>query len=441
MKWLYLAGLYLLLQACGGGDAPELASEPSPTAAAACSIADQRQSLRTYMTDQYYWYSQLAAPDESAGNIDGYFHSMLAKPADRYSFIETTAAHNALFVEGHRTGYGYSLVWADAAQTVLRVRYVEPLSPVAAAGLRRGDTVLAIDDLSPAQIATGLLPVVNTAGVQRHFIIRNSDGVQQAIDVQSADFALAPVTTTATLDATRSGAPVKVGYLAYSQFVSYSSNDLKQAFTGFAADGISELILDLRYNGGGSVGVARDLASMVSPRAAGELFAYLRFNDKQAAKTLQVRFSGADLPLTPAQAGGLDRVFVITSGATASASELVINGLRPFVKVVLVGETTYGKPYGFVPRENCGITYNAVQFEALNALGVGNYTTGFTPDCAVSDDFDRQLGDPAERRIRTALDYIATGSCASGPLRQAAPRATAPAQVFGETGANGMFVE
>ena len=394
------------------------------------------------MTDQYFWYAQLAAPNESAVNIDGYFHSMLAQPIDRYSFTETTAAHNALFVEGRRIGYGYSLVWADAAQTSLRVRFVEPLSPVAAAGLRRGDTILSIDGFNPAAVAAGLLPVVSTVGVPRHFVIRNSAGVQQAIDVQSGDFALKPVTTVATLDATRAGAPVKVGYLSYTQFVSYSSNDLNQAFAGFAAAGISELILDLRYNGGGSVAVARDLASMVSPPSAGQLFAYLRFNDKHPEKTLQIRFNGADLPVTPPPPGGLDRVFVIASGATASASELVINGLRPFVKTVLVGETTYGKPFGFVPRDYCSVTYNAVQFEALNALGVGNYTTGFTPDCAVPDDFDRQLGDPAEGRLRTALDYIATGSCpAAAAQRQAPAQAAPPAQAFGETGANGMFIK
>jgi C-terminal processing protease CtpA/Prc len=412
--------------------------------AAACSTDDQRQSLRTFMTDEYFWYSQLTTPDEGSANIDGYFHSMLAKPIDRYSFTETTAAHNALFVEGRRIGYGYSLVWADAAQTTLRVRFVEPLSPVAAAGLRRGDTVLTIDGLNPAAIVAGLLPVVSTVGVPRHFVIRNAAGVQQSIDVQSGDFALSPITTTATLDANRAGVPVKVGYLAYNQFVSYSSAGLQQAFGLFAADGISELVLDLRYNGGGSVGIARDLASMMGgPRAADQLFAYLRFNDKQAAKTLQVRFNGADPALTPGPAVGLERVFVITSGATASASELVINGLRPFVNVVLVGETTFGKPFGFVPRDYCGITYNAVQFEALNALGVGNYTTGFTPDCVAPDDLDRQLGDPAERRLRTALDYIATGSCsaAAAAQRQAPPPANVPAQAFGETAPNGMFIE
>ena len=394
------------------------------------------------MTDQYYWYLQLAAPDESAVNIDGYFHSMLAKPIDRYSFTETTAAHTALFVDGRRIGYGYSLVWADAAQTILRVRFVEPLSPVAAAGLHRGDTILSIDGFSPVDVAAGLLPVVSTVGVPRHFLILNAAGTQQAIDVSSADFPLSPVTRVATLDATRAGAPVKVGYLSYTQFVSYSGTDLKQAFDGFAADGISELILDLRYNGGGSVAVARDLASLVSPGSAGQLFAFLRFNDKHPANTLEVRFNGADLPVTPPAPGGLARVFVITSGATASASELVINGLRPFVKTVLVGETTYGKPFGFVPRDYCGITYNAVQFEALNALGVGNYTTGFTPDCAVPDDFDRPLGDPAEGRLRTALDYIATGSCpAASAQRQAPAQAGPPAQAVGETGPNGMFVD
>jgi carboxyl-terminal processing protease len=186
---------------------------------------------------------------------------------------------------------------------------------------------------------------------------------------------------------------------------------------------------------------SRDLASMIGgARTAGQLYAYLRFNAKQASSTQRVQFNTSSdtfgLPLPE----GLPRVVVITSGGTASASELLVNGLRPFVDVVLVGETTYGKPYGFVPRDNCGTTYNAVQFESLNSQGVGGYTTGFAPTCAAPDDLDHALGDAAENRVRVALDYIKTGQCTTS-LALGAPKPRPAPGVFGETVPPQMFGE
>ena len=438
MKWWLLAALCALLQACGGGEGGAAADAAAP----GCSVTEQRQSLRTFMDDRYFWYRQLRAPDEAAGTLDAYFHSLLNLPADRFSFTESTAAHNQLFIEGRRVGYGYALVWADAAHSALRVRNVEPASPVARAGLARGDTIVSIDDYSPEQVVQGALPVVDTPGVSRRFLVRTVAGVVRQFDVLSEDFPLTPVAVTKTLDATRAGVPVKVGYLAYHQFVGYSFADLNLAFTRFAQAGIGELILDLRYNGGGSVNTSRDLASMIGgAHTVNRLYAYLRFNDKQANSTQRVLFNGPDTDFAQPLPAGLPRVVVIASGATASASELVINGLRPFVNVVLVGDTTYGKPYGFVPRDNCGITYNAVQFESLNSQGVGGYTAGFAPDCQVADDLDRQLGDPAEARVKVALNYIATGSCGAPPLagKLAAPGPQSPPAVFGESWPAQMF--
>ena len=172
-------------------------------------------------------------------------------------------------------------------------------------------------------------------------------------------------------------------------------------------------------------------------RTAGRMFAYLRFNDKQIANNVRVGYNEAESQPLPE---GLPRVIVIGSGSTASASELFINGLRPFVDVVLIGETTYGKPYGFVPRSDCGTIYNAVQFEILNADGVGGYTDGLAPACQVADDLDRQLGDPVERRTRVALDYVVTGRC-SAQAPQSFVMRRAPAQVSGETTAPGMFAD
>ncbi len=133
---------------------------------------------------------------------------------------------------------------------------------------------------------------------------------------------------------------------------------------------------------------------------------------------------------------------MITSGATASASELLINGLRPFMQVVLVGETTYGKPFGAAPRSACGTTYSAVQFETVNGEGAGGYTAGFQPDCLVPDDLDRQLGDPQEARTRAALEYIANGRCtAQSPLSAALARPSTDGRAFGETVPALMFAD
>jgi hypothetical protein len=237
------------------------------------------------------------------------------------------------------------------------------------------------------------------------------------------------------VDGTRNGQPVKVGYMGYTQFVTYSVTDLTRAVTSLAQQGASELVLDLRYNGGGDVATSRDLASLIAgARVAGQVFASLRFNDKHPEKNENYTFAAP-----PASIAGLSRVFIITSGNTASASELVINGLKPFMDVVLVGETTFGKPYGFEPFDYCGITYNAVNFESVNALGVGGYTSGFAPNCPAPDDLDHALGDTQERRLKEALDYIATGRCSAQPPQAASLVKRAPPRVFGETVPPEMF--
>jgi carboxyl-terminal processing protease len=413
--------------------------QPAPAVPEYCSVDDQRLALQDFMRQHYFWYDQLGTPNAAATSLDEYFQSLLAKPVDRYSYTQSAASFNQVFNEGRRTGYGYTLVLVEGVQPALRIRQIELLSPAAQAGLQRGDTVLSIDGYTAPQILAGKLPRVSTEGVSRKFVLRSPAGVQREVTVVSADFALSPVASTATLDAVRNGANVKVGYIAYHQFVSYSLPTLTDAFTRFSQEGVGEVILDLRYNGGGSVATARDLGSMLGgTRTAGNVFASLRFNDKQSARNMRYAFGPAQAPLASAPEG-LPRVYVIASRETASASELLINGLRPFMDVVLVGETTFGKPYGFVPQYYCDIYYNAVQFDSLNSAGVGGYTAGFAPNCDVADDLDRQLGDPQEGRIKAALGYVATGSCPAAG--QAMRSAAGPVRVLGETTPKQMFAD
>ncbi len=209
------------------------------------------------------------------------------------------------------------------------------------------------------------------------------------------------------------------------------------AFENFKDEGITELVLDMRYNGGGYLDIARMLASMIAgSEAIDKTFSELKFNDKypdqnpitgrelspsrftSSAPGIDSSLRGTALPLL-----GLDRVVVISGSGTCSASEAVINGLRGVgVDVVLIGDTTCGKPYGFYGIDNCGTTYFTIQFKGVNATGFGDYTDGFSPPaaenpgvelpgCAVADDLRNPLGDANEERLSTALNYIATGSC------------------------------
>ena len=424
-----------LLTSCGGGSSTGGSSSVSPTpdplagsgypnAPATCSVDGQRAWLRDYMNDEYFWYDKQGVPNASATTMDEYLDSLLNKPIDRYSFAESVVASNQFFVEGTRTGYGYALGWADTAQTVLKVRLVEPLSPLGLGKLlSRGDTIVSIDGFTPTQIINGQPGRATTPGVPRSFVVVNDAGVQRTFTVSSVTFKLSPVITSQVFTAANGD---KVGYMLYEEFISTGEAALGVAFNSFRAAGVKHVILDLRYNGGGSTTQARNIASMVGGSGLnGQVFARFRFSAKKSADNFDQLFRVTGLPAPVLE--GIDKVMVITSGSTASASELVINALKPFKNVTTVGSTSFGKPYAFLPRSACEIEYNAVNLDIANAVGFADYSNGFVPACAVADDFSRQLGDPAEGRTAAALAYIDTGQCPA-PSGQAKPAAQSAKQ-------------
>jgi carboxyl-terminal processing protease len=429
MKNLYLSFVLacsMLLAACGGGGSSGAAiSSAGPGASVAqsaqasasgypgdptsCSIADQRGWLNAYMADQYFWNANLAVPDTAATSLDAYFNSLLFVPTDRYSFTQDATQVAQQVTQGTRTGYGYSLAFTDASRTQLQIRLVEPNGPAAVAGLQRGDTVLSIDDKSVASIARGELPAVTTSGVTRTFSLANAVGPPRLVTVVSRNFALVPVLSDKILTSVNG---VKVGYLAYQEFTDLSLPALGAAFDRFRNGDVKELIVDLRYNGGGSVLVARALASLIGGSALdGKTFAKLRFNAQNSGKNFDFPFVADRVRLPAAPLEGLAQVIFITSPNTASASELVINSLKPFKNVVTIGAPTFGKPFGFQPRSACGVAYSAVNFETFNAADVGRYTTGLEATCTISDDLSKALGDPGERRTAAALGFVQTKSC------------------------------
>lgn len=402
--WLATAGL-VLVAGCGGNDDGLPLSGGAPS----CDVATQKTWLRNYMTDWYYWSGQSPSPDPGPyATVPDYFGALLftgaaGVPADRWSYIESSASFNQFFGEGRTLGYGVSVNGLEL-QLPLRVRYVEPLSPAATAGLARGDVIssvngrtaaelVAADDFSaftPAQAGDVLTLVIDAAGGPK------------TVTLTAGSFALTPVSATRLLTLS-TGA--KAGYLVLKDFITQAEAPLDDAFAQFRAAGATEMILDLRYNGGGRVSTAAVLATEVTGSARlDQVFANLSFNSRQSA-------SNGSYRLGSVPGAAFNRIVVLTGARTCSASELVVNGLKPYATVVTIGDATCGKPVGFQPRPSCGNTFNAVNFAATNAQGVGGYYDGIAATCSVADTFTGVMGDPAEALTGAAVAYLQSGSC------------------------------
>ncbi|WP_396270919.1 S41 family peptidase [Ideonella sp.] len=393
------------LTACGGGD--DGAVVPPPLS---CSVPDQNVWLRSYMNDWYYWYA--LSPDPSPvgfTSVDSYFKAKLyqggnaAFPADRWSYSTPTADYDRFFGAGQTMGYGVMVAGREVTgrpDLPLYIRYVEPGSPAAVAGLARGDQILSINGVSAAAlIADGRYAALSAtaAGQAINMVVGSASGSRN-VNVTSAVYALVPVPTTNTVISVGGR---KMGYVMVKDMISQAINPLDAAFAQFKRDGISEVMIDLRYNGGGLVDTAKKIASYTSAqRTSGAVFASLLYNDRHQSSNQDFRFE------SPANALALTRVYVLTGSRTCSASEQLISALSPFVSVVTIGDTTCGKPVGFLPQaDGCGTTYSTVNFESVNARNEGRYFNGFAATCPVAEDFSKPLGSVSEPLLVAAANH------------------------------------
>jgi len=206
----------------------------------------------------------------------------------------------------------------------------------------------------------------------------------------------------------------KVGYLLFNSHVPGAESYLIQAMTDFKQQGITDLVVDLRYNGGGYLAIANALAYSVAGRAQalGKVFEWTQFSDKRSSENYAMNFTGLGLNNQAYPSLGIAKVYVLVTGGTCSASESFINGLRGIdVQVELIGTTTCGKPYGFYAQGNCGITYAAMEMEGLNAKLEGRFSDGMVPQCSVLDDLSRPLGDASEGLLSVAMKRMRGQSC------------------------------
>ena len=432
------------------------------------TLLDEKNWLRSWNNDLYLWYSEV--PDQNPANFAttlAYFDVLVTTAVtqsgalkDKFHFTYDTAAWDALSQTGSQAGYGAQWIITSKPKTLPRslvVAYTEPNSPASAptANLQRGEAVIEVDGVSlPNANAQADIDILNaglfpTAAGQLHtFLIQAPGGATRTISMTSADVVTASVQYTKTIP-TANGT---VGYLLFNDHLATAERALYDAFTTLRAANVTDLVIDIRYNGGGYLDIASEVGYMVAgaSRTNGKTFELTQFNDKHPTTDPVTNSAIAPTPFHSVSQGfaplllganqplptlNLARVFVLTGPDTCSASEAVINGLKGAgVEVIQIGSTTCGKPYGFYPADNCGTTYFSIQFRGVNALNFGDYPDGFSPQntlavtggtpvgvllpgCSVGDDFSHQLGDPAEARLAEALSYSQnnTGICSAPP--------------------------
>ena len=394
---------------------------------AACDITSQNLYVRSQLLNLYLWRIPLVVDPARFDSPQGYLDAVRRLPDDaRFSYVTSAAASTAFYSDSQFIGFGFSSREEPMAVVILQVF---PDSPAADAGLERGARIEEIDGRAVADLAgTGELASAwgpSVEGIRVDIAFRTTDGRQRR-----AQMAKRPVTIpTVSQRQVFSVDGRRVGYLHFRNFVRPSVAALDDAFADFAAQGVNELILDLRYNGGGLVDVAQHLGSLIGGRLTqGQVFASSLHNANNTSLDKTIRFTAI---------GGLDlnRLTVIATQATASASELIINGLRPFMPVAVIGDRTYGKPVGQYLVEFCDKVLAPVSFSMVNADGEGQYFDGIPATCVVPDDPTRPLGDPAEASLAEALHFVRTGRCrpsvASSASSNAATRRAADGAATG----------
>lgn len=358
------------------------------------------------------------------------FYDGLLAPQDRFSFIvdDYIALENSFSGISKTTGMNYNLSYITSGSDDLLgfVRYVLPGTSAEEQGIKRGDIFTKINGTQLTINNYQALLASPTVSVTLASLVGNvitETGVTKTLT--NVEYSSNPVFIKRTLDVNGS----KVGYLMYNSFTSDYDSQLNQAFGEFKAAGITDLILDLRYNGGGDVRTATDLASMITGQFAGEIFMKEQWNEKYQAyfesneerkESLLNRFntkirSGEDI-----NSLNLSRVFVLTTLRSASASELIINGLKPYIDVIQVGDKTTGKFTASVTlydspnfgRANANTTHKyALQplvLKSVNAAGVSDFVDGLEPDYLIKENIRSlgTLGDLNEPLLKVALDVL-----------------------------------
>lgn len=443
--------LAALLAGCGGGGSsggsgtvvqPGSAS-PTPTASG-CTLRARQDWLLATMREWYLFPETLPTNLDPGGytTADAYLDALTAtaraQGRDRYfTYLTSIAQETAYYNSGSSAGFGFRLSSDSNGVTV--AESFEGSSALQA-GIDRGSQILAIGTSSAdlrdvssiyaAQGAAGITDALgpSTAGTTRTLRVRDVEGTVRVVTLAKTDYTLTPVSS-------RYGAQIltdpngggRVGYVNLRTFINTADPALRAAFAGFKAQGIDKVIVDLRYNGGGLVSIAELFGDLLGgARAPTDVFSYTSFRPEKSANDSTRFFTTQPEAIKPV------RIAFIGTRGTASASELVINGMIPYFHTAegLIGTNTYGKPVGQVAidRSECDDRLRVIAFATQNANRQGAYFSGLAGNveasCSAADDLTRPLGDVREASVKAALDFVAGRSCSpiGGISAAAAPR-------------------
>ena len=405
---------------------------------------------RAFTNETYLWYKEVIDKDPKNFSLIDYFSQLKTtavtdsgRDKDRFHWLQPTSEIEELTQLG--VSYGYGISFDKQQSTSPRqwiVKNITPNTQAFSSGVSRGSRLIEVDGVDfvnsddQADIDTINNAVSSNVEGETHtfkFIDVNENEYQ--VELQTAAITGVPLQIAKTIETAQG----KTGYLLLDSFFNSTvEKDLFDSFTAFAEQDIDDLIVDLRYNGGGYLALSSQLAYMVAGKnaTAGKIYEKTVYNDKISdeqtpfyKETIDLRRliggdsiiqAGQDLP-----ALNLSRVYVLTTGSSCSASESFINSLIGInVEVIQIGETTCGKPYGFVSEDNCGSTHFTIQFKGENDLGFGDYADGLIPaklpeagklsqvqGCPLSEDYQHNLGDEQEILLSSALYYQANNDC------------------------------
>lgn len=485
-----MAALGIALVACGGGGGGSDASTPAPPPtsnefepgvfSASSTFFNQCENpaagqvntqtnepygpgstlaennwLRSWSNELYLWYDEITDQDPADFTTEQYFELMKTTAVtpsgndrDQFHFSVGTPEWLDSSNSGVVSGYGAQIaLLAASPPREIVIAYTEPGTPATAAGLARGARIVTIDGVDAVNgddvdaLNAGLFPV-NTGEAHTFEVLDLGSNTPREVTLTSAEITSSPVQNVSTID-TPTGT---VGYLTFNDHIRPAESQLINAINQLQAANISDLVLDMRYNGGGFLFIASQLAYMIAGdgNTNGRAFERLTFNDKNpdtdpvtGAALEAIPFYNVSTDDDPLPSLNLSRVYVLSGSSTCSASESIINSLEGIgVQVIQIGATTCGKPYGFYPTDNCGTTYFTIQFRGENDAGFGDYPDGYSPfnaanpgsvrlpGCEIADDFDAALGNVSEARLAAALEFRATGACpAANATASADPRA------------------
>lgn len=393
---------------------------------ASCSYASRAQFVRATMSEWYLFPELLdnAVADASFTDIQAFIDALVAparaQSKDRFfSYITSIAEENALIRSGSNAGFGIRLSYDTTANRVFVLEAFEN-APGFAAGIDRGTELLTIDGRSVAALmASGGSRAVSDAlgpteaGITRTLGFRTVEGAERTLAITKADFSLDPISDRYGVKILDDGTG-PVGYLNLRTFiVEDANNQLRAAFQQFKNAGITRVILDFRYNGGGLVSVAKLLGDLLAADKVGQVYARTTLRASKSSENT------TDLFAAQPQAIAAMKIAVIGRSGTASASELVANAFIPYLgpNIALIGANTFGKPVGqyAFDRSACDDRLRAVAFRTVNRDGGGDYYTGLAAvmprTCIAEDGLLKPLGDPAEASTKVALDFLAGRSC------------------------------